>query len=88
MDRTISKYNRRYGRAIFNSAIPPYDPFSETGRWRIDNLRYQFRHNKRIPKSDCPIKTISKRGKLETMSRVRDWSKQIDFCMSDEKFDY
>lgn len=86
MNRTITKC-RRYGNTIYNRAIT-YDPFSETGRWRIDNLRYQFRHNKRIPRSDCPIKTIAKRGKLVTMTRVRDLSKQIDFCMSDQKFDY
>ena len=87
MNRTITKC-RRYNNTIYNRAIIPYGPFSETGRWRIDNLRYQLRHNNRIPKSDCPIKTISKRGKLVTMSSVRDLSKQIDFCMSDQKFDY
>lgn len=86
MSRTIMKC-RRYGRTIFNSAIPPYDPFSETGRWRTNNLRYQFRRNKGIPNSDCPIKTISKRGKLVTMSSARDLLKQIEFCMSDQKFD-
>jgi hypothetical protein len=29
MSRIISNCGR-YGRTIFNSAIPPYDPFSET----------------------------------------------------------
>jgi len=87
MSRRISNF-RRYARTIFNSVIIPYDPFSETGRWRTNNLRYILRRNNGKLKSDCPIKTISKRGKLVTMGSVRDLSKQIDFCMSDQKFDY
>jgi len=59
MSRIISKY-RRYGRTIFNSAIHPYDPFSETGRWRTNNLRYMLRRNNGKLKSDCPIKTIAR----------------------------
>lgn len=84
MSRTISKY-RRYARTIYNSVIIPYDPFSETGRWWTNNLRYMLRRNNGKIKSDCPIKTIARRGKLVTMSTVRDLSKQIDFCMSDQK---
>ena len=71
MSRTISKC-RRYGNTIFNSAIHPYDSFSETGRWRTNNLRYQFRRNKTIPRnSDCPIKTISTRGKFTIMYAIK-----------------
>ena len=70
MSRRISNC-RRYGRTIFNSAIIPYGPFSETGRWRTNNLRYMLRRNNGKIKSDCPIKTIARRGKFTVMHRVR-----------------
>lgn len=83
----ITRY-RRVERTIYNKGIPPYDPFSETGRWRTNHLRYKFRHNNRIPNSDCPIETISK-GKIITMSSVRDWCKtDQSFCISNHKFNY
>jgi hypothetical protein len=85
MSRRISKC-RRYGRTIFNSAIPPYDPFSETGRWRTNNLRYMLRRNNGKLKSDCPIKTIARRGKFTAMHAVRVYYESTTslFCMSSE----
>jgi hypothetical protein len=87
MSRTISKYRHNTPCTIFNSANIPYDPFSETGRWRKNNLRrYQFRHNKGIPNSDCPIKTIARRGKFTAMHTVRVYYESTTslFCMSSE----
>ena len=71
MSRKISNCRYNTPRTIFDNSIPPYEPFSETGRWRTNNLLYQFRRNKGIPKSDCPIKTIARRGKFTVMYRVR-----------------
>ena len=71
MSRKISNCRYNTPRTIFDNSIPPYEPFSETGRWRTKNLLYQFRRNKGIPKSDCPIKTISTRGKFTIMHTIK-----------------
>jgi hypothetical protein len=86
MSRTISKYRYNTPCTIFNSCIPPYDPFSETGRWRTDNLRYILRRNNGKLKSDCPIKTIARRGKFTAMHTVRVYYESTTslFCMSSE----
>lgn len=86
MSRRIISNCRRYARTIFNNAIIPYDPFSETGRWRTNNLRYMLRRNNGKIKSDCPIKTIARSGKFTTMHTVRLYYESTTslFCMRPE----